>query len=208
MAGGLSGYLMTAGSSGERKRKGETPMGGFGIVSTVSRPSVRRVRKLVKRCCRFTRHSTCSTTGPSARLCKFRNSGRQCTRCYCWESCKNKGRLMPSLTMVRGPARTLPALHRPTYSRPVCLTPACPVTKIFVPTGDIDGRGQGRRLAGRRGRMQETEGRRRGGGGEGGGAVVITRDGGAAKRGKAVAASGATGTTGMIETAAETASRR
>ena len=102
MAGGVLGYPTTAGSSGGRKSKGETPMGGFGICSTVSRPSSRRVHEPVERCCSCTRHSTCSTASPSARACKCRNAGRQCTDCYCWGHCKNQGWLMPSPTMARG----------------------------------------------------------------------------------------------------------
>ena len=48
MAGGVSGYLTAAGSSGGQKRKGETPMRGFGIGSTVISPYVRRVQELVE----------------------------------------------------------------------------------------------------------------------------------------------------------------
>ena len=83
MAGGVLRLATAAGPSGGQKRKGETLMGGFGIVSTVSRPS-RRARETVERCCSCTRHSTCSTSGPSARACRCRNAGRQCTGCYCW----------------------------------------------------------------------------------------------------------------------------
>ena len=96
MAGGVLGYLTAAGSSGGQKWKGETPTGGFGIGSTVSRPYSIRVCEPVKRCCSCTRHPACSTTGPSAQACKFRNAGRHCTGCYCWGRCKNRVRLMPS----------------------------------------------------------------------------------------------------------------
>ena len=48
MAGGVLGYLTAAGSSGGQKRKGETPMRGFGIGSTVISPYVRRVQELVE----------------------------------------------------------------------------------------------------------------------------------------------------------------
>ena len=76
MAGGVSRHSTAAGSSGGQKRKGKTPTGEFSMDYTVSRPS-RRVQELVERCCILTRHSTCSTTGPSNHACKFRNSGWQ-----------------------------------------------------------------------------------------------------------------------------------
>ena len=101
MAGGVSRYSMAAGPSRGRKRKGETPTGEFGTGSTVSRSS-RRAQEMVERCCSCTRHSTCSTTGPSARACKCRNAGRKCTGCYFWGKCKNKCRLIPSPTTTRG----------------------------------------------------------------------------------------------------------
>ena len=53
----------------------------------------------------------------------------------------------------KGPARALPAQCRPACSWAECLTPACPVTKTFVLTGDIGGQGWGRRRAGWRGEM-------------------------------------------------------
>ena len=65
MAGGLLGYLKAAGSLGGQKRKGETPTEGFGICSRLTCPSSRRVREPVERCYSCTRHSTCSTAGPS-----------------------------------------------------------------------------------------------------------------------------------------------
>ena len=77
-------------------------LGGVVICSTVSRPSSRRARKPVERCCSCTWHSTCSTAGPSARAYGFCNDGRQWTGCYCWVPCKNRGQLMPSPTMARG----------------------------------------------------------------------------------------------------------
>ena len=86
---------------GRTKTEGRNSYGGFGNVSTVSRPS-QRVRETFKRCCSCTRHSTCSTTGPSTRVCECRNAGQQCTGCYCWGRCKNWGRLMPSPTTTRG----------------------------------------------------------------------------------------------------------
>ena len=82
MAGGVSIYLTAAGPLGGQKRKGETPTGEFGTNSTVSRSS-RQAREMVERCCSFTRHSGCSTTGPSARACTCQNAGRQCTGCHC-----------------------------------------------------------------------------------------------------------------------------
>ena len=83
---------------GRAKKEGKNSYGGFGISSTVIRLSVRRVRKLVERCCSCTWHSTCSTTGPSAQVCECGNAGRKCTGCYCWGRRKNRGRIMPSLT--------------------------------------------------------------------------------------------------------------
>ena len=102
MAGGVLGYPMAARSLGRRKRKGETPTEGFGIGSTVSRLSSIGVRDPVERCCICTRHLTCSTMGPSTRAYEFRNSGRQCTGCFCWGQWKNWGRIMTSPTTERG----------------------------------------------------------------------------------------------------------
>ena len=138
MAGGMSGYPTPAGTSGGRKRKGETPNEGFGIGSTVSRPTSRRVRELVKRCCSCTRHSTCSATGPSARACECRNAGRQCTGCYFWGWFKNRGRLMPSPTTSRGLlglfARSvdLPASDQQTSPQPVRLTTSLSLREILA----------------------------------------------------------------------------
>ena len=101
MACGVSRYSMAAGPSGGQKSKGETPTEEFVTGSTVSRPS-RRVQELFKRCCSCTRHSTCSTTGTSAHVCECHNAGQQCTGCYCWGKCRNKGRLMSSPTTTRG----------------------------------------------------------------------------------------------------------
>ena len=53
-------------------------------------------------CCSCTWHSTCSTTVLSARACEFSNAGQKFTGCYCWQRCKNKGRLMRSPTTERG----------------------------------------------------------------------------------------------------------
>ena len=92
---------------GRAKKEGRNSYGGFGIVSTVSCPS-RRARETVERCCSCTRHSTCSTTGPSTRACECRNAGRKCTRCDCWGRCKNQGRFMPSSTTTRGLLGHLP----------------------------------------------------------------------------------------------------
>ena len=47
MDGGVSQLATAAGTLGGRKRKGETPTGGFGTSSTVSRPS-RQVREMIK----------------------------------------------------------------------------------------------------------------------------------------------------------------
>ena len=86
---------------GRAKKEGRNSYEGFGIGSTVSCPYSRRVCELVERCCSCTRHSTCSTAGPSACACKCRNAGQQCNRCYCWGRCKNRGRLVPSPTTAR-----------------------------------------------------------------------------------------------------------
>ena len=101
MAGGVSGYPAVAGSLGEQKRKGETPTGRFGISYTVICPYARRVYELVDRCCSCNRHSICSTMGPSTRVCKCRNAGRQCMGCYCWGRCKKKGWVILSPTTAR-----------------------------------------------------------------------------------------------------------
>ena len=60
------------------------------------------VCKPVGRCCSYTSNSTCSTMGPSVRLCECRNARQQCTVCYCWGPCKKSGWLVPSLTTARG----------------------------------------------------------------------------------------------------------
>ena len=86
---------------GRAKKEGRNSYGGFGIVSTVSRLS-QQAREMVEPCCSCTRHSTCSTLGPSARECECRKAGLQCTGCYCWGRCKNRGRLLPSPTTMRG----------------------------------------------------------------------------------------------------------
>ena len=85
---------------GRPKKEGINYYSGFGISSTVSCPS-QRSREMVERCCSCTRHSTCYTTGLSALACECRNAERQCTGCYCWGKCKNKGRLMPSQTTTQ-----------------------------------------------------------------------------------------------------------
>ena len=89
------------------KKEGRNSYGGFGNVYTVSRPS-RRAREMVERCCMGTRHLTCSTLVPSARECECRNAGRQCTGCYCWGKCKNRGQLMPSPMTTQGLLGHLP----------------------------------------------------------------------------------------------------
>ena len=122
MAGRASRSATEAGPLGGRKRKGETPMEEFGIVSMVCRPS-RRAQDTVERCCSCTRHSTCSTTGPSVRACKCRNAGRQCKGCYCWGKCKNKGRLMPSPTITRGILGHFPRDADPTANDQRATTP-------------------------------------------------------------------------------------
>ena len=82
--------------------EGKNPTGGFVIYPTVSRPYSRRIRDLVERCCSFSRQFTCSTAGLSAGACECRNAGWKCTGCYCWDRCKNRGRIMPSPTTARG----------------------------------------------------------------------------------------------------------
>ena len=122
MTGGMSKLSTAAGPSGGRKRKGETPMGEFGTSSTLNR-SIRRAREMVKRCCSCIRHSTCSTKGPSARACECRNAGRQCTGCYCWGKCRNKGRLMPSPNTVQGLLGHFPQVADPPANDPRATTP-------------------------------------------------------------------------------------
>ena len=108
--------------SGGQNRKGETPTGDFGIVSTVSCPS-RRAREMVERCCSCTQHSTCSTTVPCARACKCRNTQKQYTGCYCWGKCKNKGRFMPSPSTTRGLLGHFPRGADPPANDPRVTTP-------------------------------------------------------------------------------------
>ena len=74
MGGIVLVYSTTAGSLGGGKWKVETPMRGFGIGSTVSRKSSRRVCELVEQCCRCTGYLTCCTTGPSARAFECRDN--------------------------------------------------------------------------------------------------------------------------------------
>ena len=64
MAGGALRLSTTAGPSGGRKRKGETPTEEFCTSSTVSFSS-QQAQEMVERYCSCTLHSTCSTTGPS-----------------------------------------------------------------------------------------------------------------------------------------------
>ena len=78
---------------------------------------------MVERCCSCTWHSTYSTTGPSTQGGKFRNTGRQCTGCYCWGKCKNKGQLMPSPTFMRGLLRLFPQGADPTTNNTRATTP-------------------------------------------------------------------------------------
>ena len=66
-----------------------------------SHPS-RQAQEMVKRCCRYTWQSTCSTMGSSAQACECQNAGRQCTGCHCWGKCRNNGRVMPFPTTARG----------------------------------------------------------------------------------------------------------
>ena len=127
IAGGVLRYLTAARPLGGKKRKGETPTGELSTSSTVIHPTSRRARELVEGCCSFTGHSNCSTAGPYACACKFHTSVQQCTGCYCWVKCKNKGRLTR------------------------------PIANIFVPTGDIGGRGRGRGK-GREGRCERLQG--------------------------------------------------
>ena len=54
---------------------------------------------------------TCSTTGMSARACECRNAGRQCTGCYLWGRCKNRGRLMLSHATARELLGHFPPRH-------------------------------------------------------------------------------------------------
>ena len=114
---------------GRAKMEGRNSYGGFSIGSTESRQYSRRVSEPVERCCSCIWHSACFTTGLSARACKFRNAGRQCTGCYCWGRCKNRGRLMPSPTTARGLLGHLPRGTDPPATKqcssplPRCISP-------------------------------------------------------------------------------------
>ena len=101
MAGRASDYLVAAGLWRGRKSKGETFTGGCGSSSMVIL-SVRRSQEEVNLCYSCTRHSTCFTKGPSEWACECRNAGLTCTGCMCWAKCRNKGRILPSPTTVRG----------------------------------------------------------------------------------------------------------
>ena len=198
MDGGVLGYLTAAVSSGWRKRKGETPTEGFGIFSTVSRLSSRRVCKLVERCCSCTGHSTCSTTAPSTRACECGNPGRQCTGCYCWSQCKNQGRLMTSPTTARGilghfPRGTDPPKADQSASPPPVLLPTYSSLQAISTSGAGGGcarGGAGRRRSPRYG----------GGGGRGSG--ERNKDGQGTPQGTEEEGRGTTEATGTTVTAA------
>ena len=165
MAVGVSRLSTAAGPSGGRKRKGETPTGDFGTISTVICSS-RRARDMVERCSSCTRHSTCSTTGPSSRACECRNAGQQCTGYYCWGKCRNKGRLMPSPTTVRGLLGNFPRGADPTANDPHATTPPVRSPKSLslreISAAGAGGRSAGGGASGRRSPMEV------GRGGEGG----------------------------------------
>ena len=133
--------------------EGRNSHGGFGIGSTVSRLSIRRVRELVEWCCSCTRHSTCSTTGPSARACKCWNTGRQCNGCYYWGRCKNRVRLMPPPTTAMVPLGNFPrGADPPTSNQRASLPPVRSPTSLSLQTILAAGAGGGgvRGGAGRR----------------------------------------------------------
>ena len=180
MDGGVSVYLTAAGSSGGRKWKGETPTGEFGIVSTVSFLSVRRVCEMVKWCCSCTPHSTCSTKGLYTRVCECWNNGQNCMGCYCWGRCKNKGRLMPSPTTARVllghfPHGTdPPAVDQCAYPPPVRLLTSFSLQEILA-----DGAGGGGTQGGAGGRKSP---RYSGGGGRGAGGRTRERRGASKER--------------------------
>ena len=165
MAGVVSRLSTAAGPLGGRKRKGETPTGEFVTSYTVSR-SIRQAREMVERCCSCTRHSTCSAAGPSARACKCRNAGRQCTGCYLWGKCCNKGRLMPSPTTARVllwhfPWGADPPANKPRATTPPVRSPTSLSLREILAAGD-GGRSARGGASGRRG-LREV-----GRGGEGG----------------------------------------
>ena len=81
--------------------RGGVPTGKSGRDSTVSF-SVRQDQKQIKWCCSCTRHSTCFAKGPSDRACECRNAGQTYTRCMFLGKCRNRGRLLPSLTTAVG----------------------------------------------------------------------------------------------------------
>ena len=163
IAGGVPGYSMAARPLGGQKRKGETPTEGFGIGSTVSCPTSRRVRELVKRCCGCTRHSTCSTAGPSACACKCCTAVQQCTGCYWWGRCKNRGRLMPSPTTERGLLGIFPRGADPpaTNQRATTLPVLSPTSLSLRAILAAGARGWGERLQGPEGGGREKRRRRR-----------------------------------------------
>ena len=150
----------------EGKKVREKLLRGSGIVSTVSRSS-RRARETVERCCSCTRHLTCSTSGLSARACECRNAGRQCTGCYCWGRCKNRGRLLPSPTTTRGLLG-----HFPRGADPPAIDRRAKITPFRYPTSSslraISAAGAGGRGAWARASSRRATGEvGRGGAGEG-----------------------------------------
>ena len=134
----------------------------------ISRPSVRRVHKPVKQCFSCTQHLTCSTTGPSTRVCKCCNSGWQCTGCYCWGRCNNRGWLMPSPTTARSlPGHFLRIADLPTVNQrdsppPIWLPTFLSLCEILA-TGA--GGGGVRGSAGRHNILRDSRGGGRGAGG-------------------------------------------
>ena len=153
MAGGVSRYSTADGPSGGRKRKGETPTEEFDAGSTVSRPS-RRVQELVDRCCSCTQHSTCSTTGLPAHVCKYCNAVRKCKGCYCWGKCRNKGRVMPSPTTSRGLLSIFPQGADLPATDPSATTPPVLLPTYFslqaISAARVGGRGVRGRASGRK----------------------------------------------------------
>ena len=161
MASGTSDYLRVVGSSVWIKKNGQTPMGGGGITSLVSIPSIKRAQEHIKRCFSCTSYLTCSAKGPSDQSCECRNVGQHYTRCYFWAKCKNKGQLMSSSATVRGLlghfARNAdqPNSVIPSHPRLSSCQHICPYGKYWRPGPGEDERGVARADAGFRKRESE-----------------------------------------------------
>ena len=160
MAGGVSGYPTAAASSGGLKQKGETPKGiwyKFYSKSSVYQTSPRSGRWVLQM------HPALDLLhhGPVCQGVRVPECHPKVHRGILFGPVQEQGAADAAPHNGKVPARALPVRCGSAHSRPVCLTPARPVTDIFILTGNIGGQGRGRRCSGWRGRTQYLEGRRR-----------------------------------------------